>query len=320
MRRRRIVLLVGLVLLVFVGNVFAQVNEYEKKMEEKAEEYLKESEQMFEDYHKTIKREEIEEKGAQVNKFIAGLKKLSMPLQRILVKKALWDAKKVCEKTDNVEAALWATMPQFSIAHTLKEASTPELIKNFMDKSNDREFRYLCMESFYGPKDSVAVEPLIIAMMDSTDKLRGQACKILGLIKDKRAVEPMIELYWKGQMRKDVIWSLGVIGDKRAFNVLMDGLEDGNSKLKFLCIRALEGLKDRRAVPTLIKMIGSKEEIEVPSLGVRSLKPYIAITLGEIGDERAVPVLKEMLKNKDRYHRAKAEEALGKIKEAKENK
>lgn len=243
---------------------------------------------------------------------IAGLKKISLPFQRILVKKALWEAKKVCEKTDNVESALWATMPQFVIAHTLKETSTHELIINFMDKNNDREFRYLCMESFYGPEDSAAVRPLITVMMDSTDKLRGQACKILGLIKDKRAVEPMIELYNRGEARKDVVWSLGVIGDKRAFDVLMDGLKNGDNILKSYCVIALGGIKDERAVPILIEMLEAEEEIWV-SDAYGGLNPAIMITLGDIGDPRAVPVLKKMLNQEDNYYQYQAAKALGNI-------
>jgi HEAT repeat protein len=307
------VLLVVLVSMVFVGNGFAQVDEGEKNMEEKAEEYLEESEQIFEDYHKTTKREEIEEKGAKVNKFIAGLKKLSMPLQRILVKKALWDAKKICETTDYVETAGYLGAAQWAIISALDEAAEPELIKGCINKNNDEEFRYLCMSLLGSMKSKDAVEPLIKIMLDKDDKLRREACIELGWKGNIKAVTPMIELYWKGEIRQNVVRGLGIIGDKRAFDVLMDGLKNGNPALKFTCIRAFEKLKDKRAVPILIEMLKPEEEIRVH--GPRNIQPYIAIALGEIGDERAIPALTKMLKHKDWFHRAEAEEALGKIKD-----
>ena len=311
-----IVLLIGVpVYASFLPSQIIISTTQEEKLEKEAQKYLEKSEKLFEEYHKSTNKEEISKKQSRLMKFIKGLKKLSLPLQKALIKTALWEAKKICEKIDDVESAVFLTMPQFAVVDALKDVAVPELVKNFMDKNNDAEFRYLCMESFYGPKDSIVVEPLITVMMDSTDRLRGQACKILGVIRDKRAVEPMIELYWKGQMRKDVVWSLGAIGDKRAFDVLMDGLKNGDNKLKFHCIRSFEYLKDKRAVPVLIKMLQSKKEIDVPSLGVKSIKPYIALALGNIGDERAVPVLKKMLKHKDSYYRHTAAVALGKIRD-----
>lgn len=234
--------------------------------------------------------------------------------QSVLIKALLWGSKKICETTDDRDVAITKSMPLFDIVSIFKERANPELIKNFLDKNNDSKFRYLCMESFYGFKDSMAVEALIKVMMDRTDKLRGQACTTLGTIKDKKAVEPMIELYWRGEGRKNVVWSLGRIGDKRAFNVLMDGLKNGDPELKFYCIRAFEGVTDKRVVPTFIKMLESVQEIPVPSLGVKSVKPYIAIALAEITDERAVPALMKMLKHKDHFHRYAAAKALGQIK------
>jgi HEAT repeat protein len=305
-KKSRTVLFVLLVQLVFVGSSFAQVDQTERKMEEKAEKYLKESEQIFEDYHKTTKREEIEQKGAQVNKFIAGLKKLSLPLQRILVKKALWDAEKICEMTDYVETAGYLGAAQWAIISTLSEAAEPELIKGCINKNNDNEFRYHCISLLGFMKSETAVGPLIKIMRDSTDKFRGEACNNLASIGDKRAVGPMIELYWNGQMRKNVVWSLGIIGDKRAFDVLMDGLKNGDKKLKGSCIIALGGIRDRRVVPLLIEMLEKKEEEE--------FHIEIAIALGEIGDKRAAPILKTMLKHKDHFYRYVAAKALGEIK------
>ena len=246
--------------------------------------------------------------------FLVSLFFISKGGQRVLIKAVLWRAKKICETTEDRDVAFIKSMPLFDIVTIFREKANPELIKNFLDKNNDTDFRYLCLESFYGFKDSVAVDALIKVMIDSTDKLRGQACTTLGIIKDKKAVEPMIELYWREDSRKNVVWSLGRIGDKRAFNVLMDGLKNGDPELKFYCIRAFEGVEDKRVVSTFIKMLESVEEIEVPSLGVKSVKPYIAIALGEIGDDRVVPALTQMLKHKDHWYRYTAAKALGQIK------
>mgnify|MGYP001082967046 CR=1 FL=1 len=293
------------------------INATEKKdtLNVQAEKYIKESEKIFKDYYKSTTEKEVIQKQSLMKKFTEGLKILTLPLQKAIIKMALWKAKKICETTDDLEGAGFATIPQFAIIETLKGTATPELIKSFMDKSNDPEFRYLCIDMYSTPKDTMVVESLIKVMMDSTDKLRGGACTALGSIKDKRAVEPMIELYKKGEMRRDVIWSLGVIGDKRAYDVVMDGLKHGDPKLKWSCISAFGRLGDKRAVPILVEMLESKEDIIIEHHG--SVKPAIIIALGEIGDERAVPALKKMLKHNDWYYRAKASDALGEIRDKK---
>ncbi|MEA1912719.1 MAG: hypothetical protein U9N06_02650, partial [candidate division WOR-3 bacterium] len=145
------------------------INATEKKdtLNAQAEKYIKESEKIFKDYYKSTTEKEVIQKQSLMKKFIEGLKILTLPLQKAIIKMALWKAKKICETTDDLEGAGFATIPQFAIISALKGAATPELIKSFMDKSNDPEFRWLCMDMFSETEDTMAVEPLIKVMMDS---------------------------------------------------------------------------------------------------------------------------------------------------------
>jgi HEAT repeat protein len=97
----------------------------------------------------------------------------------------------------------------------------------------------------------------------------------------------------------EVISMLGVIGDSRAVEPLIEQLERDNEVVEGARIFAAESLGDigdSRAVEPLIRVLGDKSSIPVWDEDERRLLRREAVdALGEIGDARAVEPLIEAL-------------------------
>ncbi len=122
-------------------------------------------------------------------------------------------------------------------------------------------------------------EPVVLDLIrtlrdgDSSDRIN--AARALGLVKDKRAVEPLIL-----------------------------ALKDEESEVKWRAARALGELEDKRAVESLIHALQDKSSL------VRQMS---AITLGRIGDRRAVEPLIQALEDEDSDVRKSAKWSLDNI-------
>ncbi|MEM4359453.1 MAG: HEAT repeat domain-containing protein, partial [Candidatus Bilamarchaeaceae archaeon] len=222
-----------------------------------------------------------------------------------------------------------------------------------------------------------AVPVLIDALKDGSWFARKNTAEALGKIGDARAVPALIYgLGYKNGSVRDrpvVVWAFGKRGElnpassfyswrysledvdqyvrkraaealvkigKPAVPVLIDALKDENEDVRYEAAEALERIGvneeqlkeitrmlkegktweeregaaealgkigDARAVPVLIDALKDKD---------RYVRYEAAEALGKIGDARAVPVLIDALKDKDRYVRYEAAEALGKIGDA----
>ena len=172
--------------------------------------------------------------------------------------------------------------------------------------------------------DARAIEPLIKALKNKEWRVRWNGAWALGKIGDAsdppehdrlhspRAVEPLIKTL--DDEKDDVRWgaacSLGrVIGDGREIEPLIKALEDGDWRVCCGAAEALGKIGDARAVESLIKVLegdfgtfaNAAEEVdrhERRKLGhevVENIRWYVAWSLGEIGDARAVePLIKEV--------------------------
>ncbi len=124
-----------------------------------------------------------------------------------------------------------------------------------------------------------AVDALLKILKDEDGGVRAAAALALGEAKSEIAVEPLIKTLEK----------------------------DEEHEVRVKAAQALGDIKDRRAVEPLIKTIEKddkdEEMLEVAIFG-----------LGRIGDERAVDVLIQALKNTSGYVRAQAARALGTLK------
>lgn len=173
---------------------------------------------------------------------------------------------------------------------------------------------------------------------EDKDETRSIAAKALGITKDPRAVQPLIQLFddWGYWTVKEAIHSLGVIGDPRAVEPLLSFLDE-KGYYKSEIAQALGNIGDSHATPHLVKLLGDEDpyariaaaqalgRINDPSaVGPliaalkdtdRSVRSNAADALGEIGDERALGPLTEIMEaDPEEYVRHSAEWAIGKIK------
>ncbi|MBW2668469.1 MAG: HEAT repeat domain-containing protein, partial [Deltaproteobacteria bacterium] len=161
-----------------------------------------------------------------------------------------------------------------------------------------------------------AVEPLVAVLQDgNSSPLYCETIKALGVIKDKRAVEPLLNVLRdnKIHLREEVVKALGQIGGKTVVKPLISMLrnEDG---IIFRCetIRALGATKDKRAVEPLIDIL--QQESQKPRLDINmNIIMEVVIALGKIKDERAITHLVSLYNVYTDYLNKKIQNALLKI-------
>jgi HEAT repeat protein len=117
--------------------------------------------------------------------------------------------------------------------------------------------------------DRGAVEPLIRSLSDSDSTVINAAVRSLGQLRDSRATEPLLELWNRKETvdKRRVASALGNIGDKRAAEPIIAALEE--------CVSQAE----------------QTSNWDTNSWAMR----LYAGALGQLGDARAIPVLKRML-------------------------
>jgi HEAT repeat protein len=187
-------------------------------------------------------------------------------------------------------------------------------------------------------------EPAVLPLLDclkseNKDKIK-TASRILGDIKDKRAVKSLSGLLDNADynIRANACASLGKIGDSTVLDNIIFLLEDSVEVVRKSAAVSLGKLNDPRAIDVLIKSFKDKHysvrmtaSISLVKLGKPAVEPllkvlndpddntrYLAIeSLGKIKDKRAVPYLLKKLKSEDWAERAFTIEALGTIGDSK---
>jgi len=154
------------------------------------------------------------------------------------------------------------------------------------------------------------INALIFSLGSGNEDERNNAAYWLGLSGDKRAIEPLIKALQdkSDKVRARVTDSLGILGDKKAVAQLIKALQDEDGMVRLNAIEALGKIGDTRAVEPLIRTLQGEDSV---------YECFAAKALGKIGDKRAlVPLIRE-LENKDYTTRAFAAEALGKLRDKK---
>ena len=200
---------------------------------------------------------------------------------------------------------------------------------------------------------AVAVVPLIKVLNEGINiEERAFAAKVLGDLRDERAVEPLIaasncldcvdskyyNVFDHYPVTVPAIESLGIIGDKRAVNHLIQFISPKkkcNATVWRACAVALGFLGGKQAVEPLIQLLGetrysdSAAHDALIKLGSSSVEPLINVlenqndekrklatsALGNIGDKRAVLPISKLLKDKQVDVRLNATKALAKLKD-----
>lgn len=139
--------------------------------------------------------------------------------------------------------------------------------------------------------------------------VREYAAEALGVLGDIKAVDPLIDaLYDKDEeVRWKAAWALGNIGDRRAVEPLIYSLSDERWYVRRYAAASLGKLKDKMSVMDLITALNDNEW---------QVRRYAAEALGKIGDERAIKPLVNLLGDSDGDVRWKAIYSLGKMKKA----
>jgi HEAT repeat protein len=183
----------------------------------------------------------------------------------------------------------------------------PELLAQLHEKTQSYE-RYQVREAIVVLVGQRAVEPLIRLLDDKTEGVSWEACRILGLLWDRRAVAPIAarlnQFGWEGPQ------ALGRLGGARASEALLQSLEK-HKDLRIATIRALGVLREKRAIPALIKLlpVGHGHLFASEGIGDLNLGDNAATSLAQIGKPAREALLKP-LHDPDPYVRERAATAL----------
>ena len=154
-------------------------------------------------------------------------------------------------------------------------------------------------------RDRRAVEPLIKALNDKDEEVRWKAAWALGNIGDIQAVEPLIYLLHdkRWTVRRFAASALGKIGDGRAVESLIESLSDEEWHVRKYAADALGKIGDERAIESLMETLHDEDS---------DVRWKAVVALGKMKSGAVEPLL-ELLKNEDWHIRGRAAEALGKI-------
>jgi len=106
------------------------------------------------------------------------------------------------------------------------------------------------------------------------------------------------------KVRAETIRALGLTGGYGASDLLIQGLQDPDERMRILCIRWLGRLEEIRAVNHLIKMLEDKE----PGGESLNVKKEILLSLGEIKAPESYEVLRKYKIKQKRFSRAEWQE------------
>lgn len=109
--------------------------------------------------------------------------------------------------------------------------------------------------------DKEEVLPVLISLLNNTDEsasTRSQVTTLLGILKDKRALDPLLEARHSdhGLLRARAALALAQIGiaENKVVSSLMQGLGDDDAFVRECCAKALALMKCSEAIPSLEQM------------------------------------------------------------------
>ena len=176
-------------------------------------------------------------------------------------------------------------------------------------------------------------EEVIQALHGPDDDTREEAARVLGELKDMRAVTPLLSALDDPNhyVRREAAKSLGRLSDERAIPALINALKDNDRSGREGAAEGLADMKEKASGPLILalkdpdwhvrmgvlismRIIGDKKTIP-DIIGVitdenRFVRREAVKSLGRIGDKRIVGPLTDALKDEDRSVRMRAVGAL----------
>lgn len=214
-----------------------------------------------------------------------------------------------------------------------KKAIT-KLIKTLKDENREIRWYVLDIIKKYGQYGTVY---LINALNYKDNEFRFHIISILGEIKDKRAVTPLLSFLENDDtnIRYITADALGKIGDKKAVEPLIKALNDEDVTVRFNAAEALGKIRDNKSIEPLNKALADEDrlvrEYSAISIAKMSKKEIYnslitnlnsneinlisgtLMALGELRNNKTINLIIPYLKFENEFIRRDAAEALGKI-------
>ena len=157
------------------------------------------------------------------------------------------------------------------------------------------------------PEKAAAIKRLRQSLESDEVEIRRRAALTLGEVGDTSGVPTMIEDLPKatGRDRDNVVVALRVLKDERAIPALRMALKDESAYVRGIAVAALGELKATEAFDEIVALTKDKGDRpyseNAGKLDCIKIPPAFSAcyALGDLGDERAVPVLIEVLTDKE---------------------
>ncbi len=227
-----------------------------------------------------------------------------------------------------------------ALGQTRDTAALAPLVKALGDKK--APIRLWAAVALNGNSSSEAVTGLTKALTDEDDRVRVRAADALAAVQDPKVLDPLAKATSdaNAEVRTWAVIGLGNFSDKKALDALGAAVRDSDvqvrvaaadslgrtgspeatshlvsrvndfaeeAQVRAAAARALGGLRDSRAVPTLLDLLSDNDP---------KIRQWTASALGRIGDPRAVEPLIAALADKDPAVRGWAAVALARFRDA----
>lgn len=208
------------------------------------------------------------------------------------VTKYIEQMEEVCQETEDMEAASWGLAPIMEDLVEKGPSAVPKLLETAKDRTVSDSVRAVIIGHVLGIiDDKRSVEPLIEILDDPTERetIRAEAADTLGMLKDERAVMPLIDAIFTSQpyLASRAIIALGRIGDPRAEEPLIAILNDPQAKdLWAVASGALSKTGGSQAIEPLIATL--EQNVDTA-----------AYALSRMGGDQAIEALIAKLEKRD---------------------
>ena len=192
-----------------------------------------------------------------------------------------------------------------------KDRKSLEILVGILEDKNEyKSIRASAATALGTLLDEGAAPSLLAALDDKHIEVRTQVAAALGAIREARAVDKLIEMFYAPLEDKVVkaacVTALGLIGGEKAETVLLDILETDTEKGAIFtnAVTGLGVLKSTRAVPKLIEVLEDQNlemDVRTDALVKLSARTKAAIALANIKDQRAAEAFGRRLVDESEY-------------------
>jgi HEAT repeat protein len=163
------------------------------------------------------------------------------------------------------------------------------------------------INSLPAEEKAVAMKRLQGSLKSKEVEIRRRAALTLAALGDKSGVPTMIDVLSTatGRDRDNVVVALRILKDERAVPALRQALKDKSPYVRGIAVAALGELKAAKAYDEIVALTKDKEGLDAGKGDgrlncIRNCPAFSACyALGALGDQRAVPILIELLADAD---------------------